>query len=262
MGGRQVRVTTTLQRVAARCVAALCPVTRCLDEHDRRGATGAGTARPEPSRAHAAGRRRCGRRHRVERDQHRHRAAVLFRPHAALPGHGLSAGSRLRVGGAHRRRRRQCRRSDRRARVRPRCPLLWRGARPVRRRGLPSRGAGVAGAADRRASWRAGRAAGARRHRLSRHPCRRRAPSRPDRRARRAGSPAGASGAAVGRAGGGVGAQSDAGRGRHALSCARSVRGHPQRLQRHLRRQRRSGDSGYADRASRAVRRDRARRFL
>ena len=31
-------------------------------------------------------------------DQHRHRAAALVGPHAALPGHGLSAGARLRVG--------------------------------------------------------------------------------------------------------------------------------------------------------------------
>ena len=44
------------------------------------------------------GRGRCRRRRRVERHQHRHRAAALVRPHAALPGHGVSAGPRLRIG--------------------------------------------------------------------------------------------------------------------------------------------------------------------
>ena len=53
------------------------------------------------------GRRRRGRRHRVERHQHRHREAAVDRPHARLPRHGLPAGAGLRIGGPRRRGRRR-----------------------------------------------------------------------------------------------------------------------------------------------------------
>ena len=121
-----------------------------------------------------AGRRRCRRRYRVERHQHRHRAAALVRPDAAVPRHGLSAGARLRVGRPRRRRR---------------DPLRWRVGERVFVPGARCFGEvrGLFGGAAARLvvpaarvvpiderSRRAGRSAGAGRDRLSRHRRRRR----------------------------------------------------------------------------------------
>ena len=57
-----------------------------------------GASRAGPARPDAAGRGRRGRRHRLERHQHRHRAPAVVRPDAAVSRHGLSAGARLRIG--------------------------------------------------------------------------------------------------------------------------------------------------------------------
>ena len=142
--------------------------------------------------AAAARQRRRRRRHRVERHQHRHRAPALDRPHAAFPGHGLSAGAGLRVG---------------RAASSP--PDRARAQRSASASSCPARAASATCAACSAAPPRAwscrharscrcddalgerGGAAGAGRHRLPRARPRRTPAARPDHRARRARSAAG-----------------------------------------------------------------------
>ena len=123
---------------------------------------------------------------------HRHRKAALVRPHAALPGHGLPAGARLRIGRRGRRGRGRVRAAASATRVFvPGANCFGDGARPVRRR---RRAAGRAGqrasAASTRRRGDRGRAAGAGRHRPSRASPAPRPRRRPDRRPRRARPPA------------------------------------------------------------------------
>ncbi len=153
----------------------------------------------EPPRSIAAGRRGRRRRHRVERHQHRHRAPALDRQDAAVPRHGLSAGARLRVRRA--RPQRRGRRPVPQSATACSCPARAASARcadssaarPARRRSR-RRVVPIAEALGER-----GRAARARRHRVSRdRTLGTAARARPHRRPRRARPAAGAPRAARG----------------------------------------------------------------
>ncbi len=202
---------------------------------------------PEQSRAQPAcldgadaGRRR--RRRRLERRQHRHRAAVVVRPDAAISGHGLSAGSRLRIG-----------RPRGRGRIRQRASCRASGCSfPA-----PNASAKCAGCSAprhrawwcRRSAWcrstsslgDRGISAGAGGDRLSRDRRARRLRAGLHRRPRRARAACwrASSIAVAQRSAGGVGEKSGARRRRRRLWCDRSRARHAPRLQEHLRRQRR-----------------------
>ena len=73
------------------------------DGNHRRRAEAAGADRAQPACLDRSDRGRRRRRCRLERRQHRHRAAAVVGPDAAISRHGISAGPRLRVGRPRRR---------------------------------------------------------------------------------------------------------------------------------------------------------------
>ena len=129
----------------------------------------AGADRAQSACFDSSDRRRRRRRCRVERRQHRHRAIAVVGPDAAVSGHGISAGARLRVGRACRRSGIGHRSASWPARLRSRREMFRRGARPVRRVGLAPGGAGKTRGAARSEPRRSRHPAGAGGDRLSRH---------------------------------------------------------------------------------------------